>query len=92
MDTVENHGEQKIKTKIIVKDITYLATKLNVQTWQFMVDVKNTDICVFGTADYKEIHEAVLSQSGDLSCYFMLVPKTVFLFFISVLSFQALLI
>lgn len=57
-----------------------------------MIEVKNTDVCVFGTADCKEMHEAVLCQSGDLSCYFMIVPKTVFLFFISVLSFQALLI
>lgn len=56
-----------------------------------MVEVKNTDVCVFGTANNKEMHEAVLCQSWDLSCYFMLVPKTVFLFFISVVSFQALL-
>lgn len=27
MDTVENHREQKIKTKIIVKDIMYLPTE-----------------------------------------------------------------
>lgn len=27
MDTLENHGEQKMKTKIIVKDIMYLATE-----------------------------------------------------------------
>lgn len=46
---------------------------------------------VFGIAQYKEVHEAVLCQNWDLSCYFMLVPKTVFLFFISVVSFQALL-
>lgn len=46
-----------------------------------MVEVKNTDVCVFGAADCKGMHEAVLCQSGNLSCHFMLVPKIVFLLY-----------
>lgn len=41
-----------------------------------MVEVKNTDVCMLGTVDCKEMHEAVLCQSRDLSYYFMLAPKT----------------
>lgn len=57
-----------------------------------LTEVKNTGICVFGTAHGKEVREAVLCQSWDSSCYSMqLVPKRIFLFFISMVSPEALL-
>lgn len=57
-----------------------------------MAEVKNTDVCVFGTGHGKKVHKAVLCQSWDSSCYFMqLVHKRIFIFFISMVSPQALL-
>jgi len=57
-----------------------------------MAEVKNTDVYVFGTAHSKEVHEAVLCQSWDSSCYStQFVPKRIFPFFISMMSLQALL-